>query len=50
MKEIIFQLMVSTGEVIAGKLETKPSEVIQVLISKTLDPKDSSVYPDLFKS
>ncbi|MBS4033184.1 MAG: pyruvate, phosphate dikinase [Ignavibacterium sp.] len=34
----------STGEVIAGKLETKPSEVIQVLITKTLDAKDSPVF------
>lgn len=34
----------STGEVILGKLETKPSEVIQVLISKTLDPKDSPTF------
>lgn len=34
----------STGEVIAGKIETKPSEVIQVLIDKTLDPKESNVY------
>lgn len=34
----------TTGEVIRGKIETKPSEVIQVLISKTLDPKDSSIY------
>lgn len=34
----------STGEVILGKLETKPSEVIQVLITKTLQPKDSEVY------
>ena len=34
----------STGEVIEGKLETKPSEVIQVLISKTLKPKHSSVF------
>ena len=34
----------STGEVIKGKLETKPSEVIQVLISKTMGPKESSVY------
>lgn len=34
----------STGEVILGRLETKPSEVIQVLISKTLKPKDSSIY------
>lgn len=34
----------TTGEVIAGKLETKPSEVLQVLLTKTLDPKDSPVY------
>jgi len=34
----------STGEVIKGKLETKPSEVIQVLISQTMKPKESSVY------
>lgn len=34
----------STGEVIIGKLETKPSEVIQVLITKTLDPKDSPTF------
>jgi pyruvate, orthophosphate dikinase len=34
----------STGEVIKGKLETKPSEVIQVLISKSMQPKESPVY------
>ncbi|MHC1738106.1 MAG: pyruvate, phosphate dikinase [Ignavibacteriaceae bacterium] len=34
----------STGEVIAGRLDTKPSEVVQVLISKTLDPKKSKVF------
>ena len=34
----------TTGEVIAGKLETKPSEVIQVLISKTMDAKESPVF------
>ncbi len=34
----------TTGEVIAGKLETKPSEVIQVLISKTMDAKESPIY------
>ncbi len=34
----------STGEVIKGKLETKPSEVIQVLISQSMQPKESSVY------
>jgi len=34
----------TTGEVIKGKLETKPSEVIQVLISKTMQPNESPVY------
>ena len=34
----------TTGEVIQGKLETKPSEVIQVLISKSLKPNQSSIY------
>jgi pyruvate,orthophosphate dikinase len=34
----------TTGEVILGKLETKPSEVIQVLITKTLKPDESSVF------
>ncbi len=34
----------TSGEVINGKLETKPSEVIQVLISKTMKPNNSSVY------
>ena len=34
----------TTGEVIVGKIETKPSEVIQVLINKTLDAKKSSVF------
>jgi pyruvate, orthophosphate dikinase len=34
----------TTGEVIAGKIETKPSEVIQVLINKTLDEKESPTF------
>ena len=34
----------STGEVIEGKLPTKPSEVLQVLVDRTLDPKDAPVY------
>ncbi|MCW9095007.1 MAG: pyruvate, phosphate dikinase, partial [Ignavibacteriaceae bacterium] len=34
----------TTGEVLKGKLETKPSEVIQVLLSQTMQPKESSVY------
>ncbi|MBX3452376.1 MAG: pyruvate, phosphate dikinase [Planctomycetaceae bacterium] len=33
-----------TGEVFEGKVETKPSEVIQVLINKTLKPEESGVY------
>jgi pyruvate,orthophosphate dikinase len=34
----------TTGEVIEGKLPTKPSEVLQVLIDKTLDPKDAPIF------
>ena len=34
----------TTGEVIQGKIQTKPSEIIQVLISKTLDGKQSPIY------
>lgn len=34
----------STGEVIMGMLETKPSEVLQVLIDKTMKPADSKIY------
>ncbi len=33
-----------TGEVVAGKVATKPSEVVQVLIDKTLKPEQSRVY------
>jgi pyruvate,orthophosphate dikinase len=33
-----------TGEVLAGQLATKPSEVVQVLIDKTLRPEQSKVY------
>jgi pyruvate,orthophosphate dikinase len=33
-----------TGEVIAGQVATKPSEVVQVLINKTLKPEQSKVY------
>lgn len=36
----------TTGEVIEGKVPTKPSEVLQVLIDKTLDPKDAPVYTE----
>ena len=33
-----------TGEVFEGKVETRPSEILQVLINKTLDPKESETY------
>jgi pyruvate,orthophosphate dikinase len=33
-----------TGEVIAGQVATKPSEVVQVLIDKSLKPEQSRVY------
>jgi pyruvate,orthophosphate dikinase len=33
-----------TGEVIAGQAATKPSEVVQVLIDRTLKPEQSRVY------
>ncbi|MEO8446845.1 MAG: pyruvate, phosphate dikinase [bacterium] len=34
----------STGEVIVGKLQAKPSEILQVLIDKTLKPQNSKPY------
>ncbi|MRR13040.1 pyruvate, phosphate dikinase, partial [bacterium] len=34
----------STGEVLEGRLATKPSEVLQVLLEKTLKPEESPVY------
>jgi pyruvate,orthophosphate dikinase len=34
----------TTGEVISGKVNTKPSEVLQVLLEKSLDPKNAPVY------
>jgi len=34
----------SLGEVIEGNIPTKPSEVMQVLIDKTLDEKDAPTY------
>ena len=39
----------STGEVIFGELKTKPSEVLQVLIGKSLDPAQSPVYQEYAK-
>ncbi len=34
----------STGEVIEGKIETRPSEVLQVLLDKTLKPEESKTF------
>jgi len=39
----------STGEVILGKITTKPSEVLQVLVEKTLDPEKAPVYKQFEK-
>jgi pyruvate,orthophosphate dikinase len=39
----------TTGEVIQGKVATKPSEVLQVLVDKTLDPKQAPVYQQYAK-
>jgi len=36
----------STGEVLSGKIDTAPSELVQVLIDKTLSPKDSELFAD----
>src|SRR5262249_8207867 len=38
-----------TGEVMAGQVATKPSEVVQVLISKSLKPSESKVYQQFEK-
>ncbi|MBI3586789.1 MAG: pyruvate, phosphate dikinase [Ignavibacteriales bacterium] len=34
----------TSGQVILGKVNTKPSEVLQVLIDKSLDPKNAPIY------
>jgi pyruvate,orthophosphate dikinase len=39
----------TTGEVFAGELKTAPSEIIQVLIDKKLDPKKSQGYQNFQK-
>ncbi len=39
----------TTGEVIEGKVPTKPSEVLQVLVDKTLAPKEAPVYQQYAK-
>jgi pyruvate,orthophosphate dikinase len=39
----------TTGEVIEGKIDTRPSEVLQVLIEKTLAPAQAPVYKTFAK-
>ncbi len=39
----------TTGEAIAGKLPTSSSEIIQVLIEKKIQPKDSLIYQQFAK-
>ncbi len=39
----------STGEVLEGKIPTKPSEVMEVLINKTLDEKKAPTYQNFAK-
>lgn len=36
----------TTGEVFAGEVKTAPSEVVQVLVARTLKPEKSQVYQD----
>ena len=38
-----------TGEVMEGQVATKPSEVVQVLIDKTMKPEESKVYQQFAK-
>jgi pyruvate, orthophosphate dikinase len=39
----------SAGEVIEGRLETRPSEVVQVLVEKSREPKGAKVYQEFAK-
>jgi pyruvate,orthophosphate dikinase len=39
----------TAGEVIEGKLDTRPSEVVQVLVERTRDPKGAPVYQEFAK-
>jgi len=39
----------TTGEVLQGKVATKASEVLQVLIDRTLDPKQAPIYQEYAK-
>jgi pyruvate,orthophosphate dikinase len=36
----------TTGEVFAGEIKTIPSEILQVLVDKTLKPQKSEIYQD----
>jgi pyruvate,orthophosphate dikinase len=36
----------STGEVFAGQIKTIPSEVLRVLVEKTMKPEESKIYQD----
>ncbi len=36
----------TTGEVFAGAIKTIPSEILRVLIHKTMKPKESAIYQD----
>jgi len=39
----------TTGEVIEGKVPTKPSEVLRVLVDKSLAPKEAPIYQEYAK-
>src|SRR5213082_3291050 len=39
----------TAGEVFAGKVATAPSEIVQVLVDRSLDPKKSIVYQEYAK-
>jgi pyruvate,orthophosphate dikinase len=39
----------TAGEILEGKLETRPSEVVQVLVERTRDPKGAPVYQEFAK-
>lgn len=39
----------STGEVLRGAVNTRPSEILQVLLDKTMDPEGSRVYTQYTK-
>ncbi|MBU1937772.1 pyruvate, phosphate dikinase [bacterium] len=39
----------TTGEVFAGQIATRPSEILQVLFDKTLKPEDAPVYQQFAK-